>query len=895
MRAVLNTWVAGALIAVMSSGGLQPAQADTPHPREALGAFQAPDAEAELRIVELRLRDRQVISADLFAWQTNEGDILLPFAAVAQSLGFALTVETDLSASGWFLRESQRIELNQQTQEVTIAGRRFELKAGDTRTIEGELHISLSALNAWFLLGGTWSPDRQLVNLDPPYLLASEETARRARTTAPGAPSDIDTTGFRRVDPRYAWINWPTVTANLRASLNSAPVQPLADPAAESASANRNVSASLLAQGDLFKTTARLALSASNESDLFARLTLARRDAEAGLLGPLGATHVEAGDIALESLPLLRSSSSGLGVRFGRSDSGVSEEFDRFDLIGDAPPGWQAELYRDAQLLEFQTIAASGRYEFLQTPLVFGPNRFRIELFGPSGERRTVNRTVDIASSLIRPGELRYELAAFRSGASLFGDPAPAQDDLGSPSGALADIVQGQAGIGLTQALSLRAVASHFSADRQASATSAGLGVDLRTGPVFWQATGLWQTTGGAAYRAGALAGAGGATISASHEWRTAAFRNFDIADNASLTRSTTDLAIDTSWRWGGAGLRGSIAERADGSQETTAALRLNASGLGLSASGVLAARELAGDVAAGRRVESAVSVAGSLGPLRLRTSFDAEVSPDYKPRRARIDVSARRGDWFFSAGVARAFSERSTDWTMGASRDFNGLRFGVDTDYRTATDDYRVMASLSLALDRAPDGRIRLGHDARQQRGSVLARVFQDNDGDGRFSPGDAAVDGAGVETFPRARTTPQSKGMLLEDLPVFRTSAMRVDLSGIPDPYLIAKDRGFLVQPRPGAVVKLDIPLIVSGEIELALETQEGQRVPNTVITLKQCSGGDPLRLRTAHDGLAFFGSLVPGCYLAQTNDSVEHRLIVKPGEVTRSTLTQSALTGA
>jgi hypothetical protein len=63
----------------------------------------------------------------------------------------------------------------------------------------------------------------------------------------------------------------------------------------------------------------------------------------------------------------------------------LQSQFDRQSFRGELPPGWEVELYRGAELLAYAQSRADGLYEFLDVPLLFGLNVFRLELYGPQG------------------------------------------------------------------------------------------------------------------------------------------------------------------------------------------------------------------------------------------------------------------------------------------------------------------------------------------------------------------------------------------------------------------------------------------------------------------------------------------------------------------------------
>ncbi len=93
----------------------------------------------------------------------------------------------------------------------------------------------------------------------------------------------------------------------------------------------------------------------------------------------------------------------------------------RENFRGELPPGWEAELYRGEELLAYARSRPDGLYEFLDVPLLFGLNLFRVELYGPQGQRRTTTRLLNVDDSVTPPGEFHYRLAGNDPGAKLAG------------------------------------------------------------------------------------------------------------------------------------------------------------------------------------------------------------------------------------------------------------------------------------------------------------------------------------------------------------------------------------------------------------------------------------------------------------------------------------------
>src|SRR5690606_19043494 len=134
---------------------------------------------------------------------------------------------------------------------------------------------------------------------------------------------------------------------------------------------------SVLANGDLFYMQSSLFLNADESngvSDL--RFTLSRRDPEGKLFReaswkdqPVAAwfnrmevRELALGDVYTQQLPLTAFNQQGRGMRLSTRPYDRATQFNRTTLQGDLPPGWEVELYRNDELLDFQRITEGGRY-----------------------------------------------------------------------------------------------------------------------------------------------------------------------------------------------------------------------------------------------------------------------------------------------------------------------------------------------------------------------------------------------------------------------------------------------------------------------------------------------------------------------------------------------------
>ncbi|MEY2926744.1 MAG: hypothetical protein RL367_1221, partial [Pseudomonadota bacterium] len=151
------------------------------------------------------------------------------------------------------------------------------------------------------------------------------------------------------------------------------------------------------------------------------RMRAYRTDPQGSLLGPLKATHFELGDVSGTSTSLVAQSSAGRGAVITNRPVERPDHFARTDFRGELPVGWDAELYRNGELLVVMANRADGRYEFLDIPLLYGQNRFETVLYGPQGQIRREQRLVPVGPDSIPPKQTWYWAGINQTGHDLVG------------------------------------------------------------------------------------------------------------------------------------------------------------------------------------------------------------------------------------------------------------------------------------------------------------------------------------------------------------------------------------------------------------------------------------------------------------------------------------------
>ena len=102
-----------------------------------------------------------------------------------------------------------------------------------------------------------------------------------------------------------------------------------------------------------------------------------RSDPDGELLGPLNATHFGVRRRRGLRQRLTGSSACGRGAVITNRPLTAQTAFDRTRFEGDLPPGWEAEIYRNGELLGFAKPTSDQRYVFDDVQLLYGENRMR--------------------------------------------------------------------------------------------------------------------------------------------------------------------------------------------------------------------------------------------------------------------------------------------------------------------------------------------------------------------------------------------------------------------------------------------------------------------------------------------------------------------------------------
>ncbi|WP_206520144.1 hypothetical protein [Altererythrobacter sp. BO-6] len=484
----------------------------------------------------LEVKVKGVDASDtIIAYGTPDG-VYLPLGTMARILDLALTVSDDGHyAHGWLLEEDRVLSIDLRQGILEFEGRKLELDRSLVAAFEGEMYLHIDQFARFLpieIKADLRSMAVLITTLQPfPFELRAQREAQRKRLEArEGRPEGRE---YERVDLPWEAVSVPAADVELRAVSDSGN--------------GPRIEGDLRLAGDLGYLTAVAFLSGETKNGLTASLLeLGRVDPDGELLGPLKATAFSFGDVSTESMPLGLRSVSGRGFNVTNAESQLTSVFDRVDLRGILPTGYEVELYRNEVLIGSTREAVNGQYEFLQVPVDFGLNVFRLVFYGPQGQRSESVRRISVGDGRVAKGKLVYNFGAAQRERNLLGVTPP---DFIPPREYGEWRAGGQLAYGVSEGLTALLSGAWFEREGDRWVTSAG----IRTGISGLAVKGdVGIADGGATALAGGIGGRFGASaVTLSHTEYSGLFPDETKFIGLQYLRRATEVDFNTTLKLG--------------------------------------------------------------------------------------------------------------------------------------------------------------------------------------------------------------------------------------------------------------------------------------------------------------------------------------------------------
>ena len=843
MLAGRTSWLRKAVLLLALSGASIGASAPAP----SAAAWTAnPDDQflLDVNIRQLRLGD------GARAYNTPEGTCVV-LGDFLTALDVPMRIDLGAKkASGWAFKESNRITIDYAASVASYGTRSEAIAPGTIRETPEGWCVQTSALARWFGIGVTPMTAGSALLLQSetklPVELAMERESRAARIK----PAKFDLSALPQVGIPYRMWRAPALDFVVSAGATYR--------ANDGVRVDRQ--SSVYAAGEIARLSYDAQLSTDQHGMPYGlRLRAYRSDPDGALLGPARATHFGFGDVEGFDSKLTGSSAYGRGAVITNRPLTAQTAFDQSRFEGDLPSGWEAELYRNDELLAFAKPTSDQRYVFDNVQLLYGENRIRIVLYGPQGQIRTREELVNVGQDNAPPGKTWYWAGVNEPGRDIVALEKP-------PDGSELPRAQTTLSLehGIDDRTSVAALARMMLIGDQHVTFIEG-SVRRSVGLALVEVGGARESNGGTAARAQLLGKIGPVNVNAE-----AVIANDFHLQGRSEVQSLRDyrLALDAPLKIGRMVLPAHadvhLTDRLNGSRQLDAAARLSAQidrfDLGTA---IRYQKQFSTTQATPGEVTLDLIGSGRVRDVRVRGTTSFDFSPVARFRTAELEA-------YWSAS-------ESVDWEGDLAYD------AVDHRARARISHIRRFSTMAIALtgEAASDGSLAVGLNLNfsldsshgfslsrrplAQAGEVHALVYRDLNDNGVRDSGEPLEKGALITTGTKQaeRPTDSHGSVIVGGLTAFQPITVGIDETSLADPMLVPKKALQVVVPRPGVPADVEIGLVGGGDIEGSLVKSGGLGFEGVDLELVDASGKVVGTARTDYDGFFLFERAAYGSY--------------------------------
>ncbi|QJB69677.1 MSCRAMM family protein [Parasphingorhabdus halotolerans] len=757
-------------------------------------------------------------------------------------------------ATGWIFSENQTLTIERDSNTVQKVNERKKLKQSDIYDTPEGWCVNVKSLENWLDVSLQADLSNALLVLKSDTKLPFQSALERKERAAKIRPRrSFDLSSLPQSTEPYKLWRTPSVDAVVSAG-------GLRD---NRSGQQFDLRYELFASGEVGKASFDARLSSTDKGiPQNLRVRAYRTDPKGQLLGPLKATHFALGDVSTVSTPLVSQSTVGRGGFVTNRPVDRPDSFDRTSFRGELPEGWEAELYRNGQLLAFAETRTDGRYEFIDVPLLYGQNNFEVVLYGPQGQVKRDNKTVPVGLDSIPPKQTYYWAGVHEAG-----------EDLIRLSGFSSSRQAGwRGGIGFERGLNAKTsvAASLFSLQIDGNRYNYLEGSLRRAvGPTLVELSASSNLIGGTALRGQLLGALGDTQITAETIWARGGFTSDRIEQKVNGRHG---LSVDHNFTLGEKIVPFHIDAQYETQTDGNNSLDLRAR-----TSFNLRRFSVTGELIWGKRfsafgpdppdqITGRILVNGRIGKVRLRGEASYRIAPEKRFERVNFTGewgAGERSNWRAELGYDVPFNRARAG--IGYVRRFD--KFSLTASAEAATDG-SVAAGLNLAFSLGPDprnGKFRFSSNKLANNGQALAIVFRDKNRDGIRQPNEPLEENVEITAGQSTALTPTDKNgrSVVDNLQPFRPVLIGIDTGSLPDPYVQPSLPGVVITPRPGIAMTVELPLVAAGEVEGTLVRQGGGAISGVGLELLDGEGRVVRETRTEFDGFFLFEGVPYGEY--------------------------------
>ena len=817
---------------------------------------------------------KQILAQSVTAYPLNN-TIVVSLAEAGAALEFPISVDAiNGTASGWFIDEARRFELDINANTVTIDGETQSLEPNDAIAHEDSIYVPVETFSRWFPVN--LSPDLTSLSIKVEERETLPFQLRAQRRKSAGKRFVMSPPVLPEIQTPYQFIGPHTADLSLAYFIRRETEPEILSP-------DTSQTYSTLLRGDLAYMSSSIYLNGNDDNNLnYARMTLSRERPDT----PSGISLIEVGDIIPGSLAGVSSGGLERGLLIAGDTLDETDLYkldgNRTDISGDLLQGWEVELLHNDLRIDYQIADQEGRYDFQELELYHGTNTFELIFYGPAGERRTETITRYAGADTISKGNLSYQLTTSQKGKTLYEpDNSPLADVTDPNTGRYtARLDYGLSshfsiGGGWHSVVENGERLDYYSAKGRAGwrdfYTTIGATRDPETDDLIWD---------------GAIH-----TPFTMRLWGlNTQFRHTQYANSINVTDETTDLQITSTSRIVLSGLFGKTSSRfaanhkrlAQGSiTDYTADLSVKTGSVRI---GNSLRYEQFSDLTAGERpslLTGNLYFSRRLNPLDFRGNIAYQLKPNSEVLQYQLNTNLYVAhDMSMHFGLDHRPITDYTLYTAGMNWTLKYVtlspRLSYDSD---GTYTGFIFASFSLAPKPDRAGFL-ISNRATANHGGVVGRVFNDSDNNGIFSERDTPISNVSIfapQAFRKADTDEHGSAYLTSLRP-YKATDIQIDQDSLPDISMRSSHAGNSVRPRAAQWSIIDFPVASTGEIDGTLYRQaDGQRQPQPGMMIElRNANNDVVNFKiSGQDGFFLFEHVLYGEYTVTLVEAKRDRL--------------------
>lgn len=838
-------------------------------------------ADGEQLLFQLRLPGRITLQAPVLGL-VEDRRLKLSLRDFANALDLPIHYDGEkLQASGWYIRKNKTFTLDGNSRKVATDHGEFTLSSA-ARVDSDDVYAPFEELAQWF--GIEIKPNISSLNLQVASPVPFPIEEKIARQKKKFRDYDVGSAALPRLADDYNAAGVPFVDVSTMSNYRRP---------GTGEKANLQQSASVRTAGDMLGGT----LQTQSQFDQKEKLTNVRvnykqESLSKDLLGPLKARRFELGDVSPVAVPLNENAVSGLGARITNADPDRSNTRATTRITGTSFPGWEVELYRENQLLGYQTVDDSGLYVFEDVDLNTEDNRFRVVFYGPQGEAEEREVFVPVDMQRLASMGSAYDISVTAQNTQTYRKQQFDDEDNGAPGiSAMYEVPVGNwsavsAGVATRQDNGNQKAMAHAGLSTKALGTLLNFNTaidnesEMAAEIIARRKIGehqLRNTTSFATEKYGVL-----------EPEKTNLLTDFnDEYQSNEIFSNNFGLEGPLGWGIGQnprytLGLNYSL--QSDGNDYTDAIAGYNTL-LKPITLGQQFRYRMSGD-GEEDRLDSLTNIGGSIGRNRVRLVANYEVMPDNHLKSLGASLRrkiAKSAD--LELGLSREMKDKLTQGSARINWDAGFINISPGITYNSNRD---LAATLNTRFGLARDpisGSIKSYDRLITGYGGASVFVFVDKNGNNSFDEGEEPVEGAIVRA-PQSgsREITDEKGYaFMRNLNRMRLTDVFVDPESLADPFWVSGYEGASVLPREGHVASLIFPIHMAGEMDGTIYAKDGkgnQRPLRGVrLGLYDSSGKNIQSVTTETDGFYLFSKIPPGRYYLNVDDANLSKTIARP----------------